>query len=118
MPIYEYICGDCGHAFEKLRRMSAEPPPCPSCSGGHCEKQISASAFILKGSGWYKDHYGLKNSGSSDGASSSNGEATSDDAPRSPATETQTKPASSAAATTAPTAPAPKAPSPSTKASS
>ncbi len=60
MPIYEYTCSDCGHEFEKLRRMSAGPPPCPSCAGEHCEKQVSASAFILKGSGWYKDHYGLK----------------------------------------------------------
>jgi len=59
MPIYEYACKECGHEFERLVKMSAQPPPCPEC-GAEVRKKVSASGFILKGGGWYKDHYGLK----------------------------------------------------------
>ncbi len=63
MPIYEYECPSCGHRFEKLVRINAEPPPCPACEGTEVRKLVSASGFILKGGGWYKDHYGLKSGG-------------------------------------------------------
>lgn len=63
MPIYEYECPSCGNRFEKLVRINAEPPPCESCGGTEVRKLVSASGFILKGGGWYKDHYGLKSSG-------------------------------------------------------
>lgn len=71
MPIYEYRCETCGHQFEKMVRMNDDAPPCPSCGAG-VKKLISASSFHLKGSGWYKDHYGLK-SGSEGGSSGSSG---------------------------------------------
>jgi putative FmdB family regulatory protein len=67
MPIYEYECPGCSHRFEQLVRIGAEAPPCPQCASQEVRKRISASGFILKGGGWYKDHYGLK---SSSGASS------------------------------------------------
>jgi len=70
MPIYEYRCPSCGHDFEKLQKMSAAPPACPECGFEEVKKKVSASAFVLKGSGWYRDHYGLKKSSGSDGASS------------------------------------------------
>ncbi len=60
MPIYEYRCGSCAHTFEKLMRLGAEAPHCPECDHAQVEKLVSASGFILKGSGWYKDHYGLR----------------------------------------------------------
>lgn len=63
MPIYEYACETCSHEFEKLVRIDAPRPPCPEC-GAEVRKRVSASGFILKGGGWYKDHYGLKKSGS------------------------------------------------------
>lgn len=68
MPIYEYSCNTCGHKFDTLQKMDAPPPPCPAC-GAEVRKLVSAAAFVLKGGGWYKDHYGLKG-GSSEGASS------------------------------------------------
>jgi predicted nucleic acid-binding Zn ribbon protein len=37
MPIYEYVCSDCGHEIEKL--------------------QISAPGFRLSGSGWYETDF-------------------------------------------------------------
>ena len=72
MPIYEYGCEVCGHTFERLQKVSDDPvQDCPECdTKGKVKKLISRSSFVLKGGGWYKDHYGLK-SGSSSGSDSS-----------------------------------------------
>ncbi|MBM74517.1 MAG: FmdB family transcriptional regulator [Proteobacteria bacterium] len=66
MPFYEYKCPDCGHRFEELQSFN-DPPitACPMCSKGNVKKLLSRSSFVLKGGGWYKDHYGLKQTGSS-----------------------------------------------------
>lgn len=40
MPIFEYACGDCGHAFEALVR-SSTVPACPQCHSTHLDKQLS-----------------------------------------------------------------------------
>jgi putative FmdB family regulatory protein len=40
MPIYEFVCPDCGHAFEDLVR-AGERPDCPECGGGRAEKRFS-----------------------------------------------------------------------------
>ena len=75
MPIYEYVCGACGHEFDQLVKMSAPDPACVQC-GGSVRKKVSAAGFILKGGGWYKDHYGLKkSSGSSESSGSSSSSA-------------------------------------------
>ena len=70
MPIYDYGCEKCGHKFEKLVKIDAPIPPCPECGDQEVKKLVSASGFLLKGSGWYRDHYGLKPSSSSDSGSS------------------------------------------------
>lgn len=71
MPIYEYSCGSCHHEFEMLQPMNAEPPAeCPQCGQGPVRKLISATSFVLKGSGWYRDHYGLKSGGTSSSSGS------------------------------------------------
>ncbi|MEQ1500685.1 MAG: zinc ribbon domain-containing protein [Myxococcota bacterium] len=80
MPIYEYECTACGHRFELMQKIGAEPPPCPDCAAVEVRKRISQSAFILKGGGWYKDHYGLKGGGSGDSASKSDGGSKADGA--------------------------------------
>lgn len=72
MPIYEYRCDDCGHAFEALQKISEDPlKDCPSCETGSVSKLISRTSFVLKGGGWYKDHYGLKADSGSDTPSAS-----------------------------------------------
>lgn len=77
MPIYEYRCPDCGHEFERIQSFRDDPiKDCPKCEGTGVKKKISLSAFSLKGSGWYKDHYGLKSGGSS---SESSGDSSSSD---------------------------------------
>ena len=65
MPIYEYKCGKCGHQFETMQSITADPlkectketgdkkNPC----GGELKKMISQTSFSLKGGGWYKDGY-------------------------------------------------------------
>lgn len=42
MPIYEYVCKSCGHAFEHLARsVSAPAPACPQCGVKRVAKQFS-----------------------------------------------------------------------------
>ena len=58
MPIYEYVCSDCGHEFEKLQKMSDAPlSDCPACEVAGLKKMISAPGFRLSGSGWYETDF-------------------------------------------------------------
>ena len=75
MPNYEYLCKNCGHSFEQIRKFSDKQlRKCPEC-GGVIEQVISAPAVQFKGSGWYVTDYPKKGAGSA-GSSSS---ASSDD---------------------------------------
>ena len=54
MPIYEYKCNSCGKRNEILQKISDPPAQeCPSCHANELKRVISASAFHLKGTGWY-----------------------------------------------------------------
>ena len=54
MPIYEYECSSCGHKLEIIQKMTELPiTECPACHQGGLQKLVSASAFQLKGTGWY-----------------------------------------------------------------
>ena len=63
MPIYEYECDKCGVTFEAMQAISAKP--LKTCNGLGCDDKdngkvrriVSASGFILKGSGWYASDY-------------------------------------------------------------
>ncbi len=81
MPTYSYICDACGKSFEKEQRISEDPlKKCELCGKPKARRQIAAGNFILKGSGWYSDHYGLKSgskasdSGGSGGSSGGGGD--------------------------------------------
>jgi putative FmdB family regulatory protein len=52
MPIYEYLCQDCGTKFEKLVRRSAETAEmeCPSCGQKHLQQEYSTFAPQTNGS--------------------------------------------------------------------
>jgi putative FmdB family regulatory protein len=41
MPMYDFECTKCGHTFEEVIPISAEPPACPSC-GAPTQKMVSA----------------------------------------------------------------------------
>jgi putative FmdB family regulatory protein len=43
MPLYEYTCRKCDHAFEELV-FDGEPVECPRCHGAEVERQWSAPA--------------------------------------------------------------------------
>jgi putative FmdB family regulatory protein len=45
MPIYEFVCEECGHAFEKLVSSSRSRVHCPDCESGKVTRQFSAFAF-------------------------------------------------------------------------
>jgi putative FmdB family regulatory protein len=54
MPTYEYQCQACHHCLESFQKISDAPlKKCPECGKNTLKKQMSASAFQLKGSGWY-----------------------------------------------------------------
>ena len=57
MPIYEYLCEQCGSRSEVLQRLDDAPlTVCEECSGP-LRKLISAPSFQFKGSGWYVTDY-------------------------------------------------------------
>lgn len=72
MPIYEYVCGDCGHELEAIQKMSdAALTDCPKCGNSSLQKKISAAGFRLKGGGWYETDFKNKSSSSSSSDKSS-----------------------------------------------
>ncbi len=67
MPIYEYVCSECGHELEALQKMSDAPlSDCPACARPALKKRISAAGFRLTGSGWYETDFKNKSKAKSD----------------------------------------------------
>lgn len=93
MPIYEYRCPKCG-TFETTQRIT-EPAlkRCPTCKS-KVERMISATSFVLKGSGWYATDYAR--SGSAKGTDGSSEK--SDSKPAAESASNGTNGSSSAAA--------------------
>jgi len=80
MPIYEYECPKCG-VFEVVQKVTDKPVKAnPDCTEKNCpckaKRILSASAFHLKGTGWYKTDY-ASSSSSSSGSSKSTKSASS-----------------------------------------
>jgi putative FmdB family regulatory protein len=107
MPIYEYDCPVCGR-FEVIQKVEERPLRlCPTCAGKGSRhrvfRAVSAAAFHLKGSGWYKTDYAGKSSGtngsskngSSAGKEKPAGETPAAAAPK-PESKPETKPSASA----------------------
>ena len=54
VPIYDYRCDHCGHAFSVVLSFADKAVEvCPSC-GKRPRKLLVAPAVVFKGSGWYK----------------------------------------------------------------
>lgn len=58
MPIYEYVCRECGEEVEKLQKLS-DPPltECPVCGKSALKRKISPAGFRLAGGGWYETDF-------------------------------------------------------------
>ncbi|MEO5963331.1 MAG: FmdB family zinc ribbon protein [Thermomonas sp.] len=58
MPIYAFACDACGHAFERLQKLSdADPTLCPVCAAAAVRRQLTAPQFRLAGGGWYETDF-------------------------------------------------------------
>ena len=58
MPIYTFRCEACGHAFDRLQKLSdTDPRECPECGALAVKRQVTAPAFRLAGSGWYETDF-------------------------------------------------------------
>ena len=109
MPTYEYECSK-GHRFEVEQSM--RDPALKRCKMCRAKAQrlISASAFILKGGGWYSDGYGSSKSSAKNGgesASESKSESKSDaksetKSDAKPAAKSDSKPSRGSAASAGP----------------
>jgi putative FmdB family regulatory protein len=54
VPIYDYVCGSCGHRFEVFRGINeAGPHQCPEC-GGPVARAFAPPTIHFKGTGWAK----------------------------------------------------------------
>ena len=56
MPIYDYLCSNCGQTTEVIHGIDAPGPRfCPACGAeGTLRKALTTPAFHFKGSGWAK----------------------------------------------------------------
>lgn len=82
MPIYEYVCEQCGKHSELIQKFSDPPQSqCHFCQG-QVRRVVSKTSFQLKGAGWYATDY--KKSPAS--ATAASGTSTSDSAPAQPPT--------------------------------
>ena len=81
MPTYEYQCPDCEHQFEAFQKITDDPiTDCPECGKDNVQRLISATAFHLKGSGWYKTDYASNGSSASASKKGSSEKSSSDKA--------------------------------------
>ena len=108
MPIYEYECEKCNTTFEAMQSVSAKSLKNCTVLGckGKVHRLVSASGFILKGSGWYTSDYpsearkkGWESEGQNttgDKSASTEGDASSEKKPapqtKTPAEKTADKP--------------------------
>jgi putative FmdB family regulatory protein len=76
MPLYEYLCENCGDVFEVIQKFVDTPLTVHEKCGGHVHRLLSAPALMFKGSGFYVNDYAKgannpSNGGSKKGESSS-----------------------------------------------
>lgn len=58
MPTYEYRCRECEHEFEKVQRITApRGAVCPECDYEDCQRLMSKTSFVLRGTGWHVTDY-------------------------------------------------------------
>jgi len=51
MPLFDYLCPDCGQTSEILMTAAAEAPVCPACGSQDAERLFSVFAGRVEGNG-------------------------------------------------------------------
>lgn len=98
MPIYEYQCQSCGHQTEVLQKVSDKPLiKCSECGRNKMRRLVSATAFQLKGEGWYVTDFRDKNKKTDKTATAEKTESVSASATAEPKAENTSKKAKEAA---------------------
>jgi putative FmdB family regulatory protein len=107
VPIYDYVCGSCGHRFEVFRGINeAGPHQCPEC-GGPVARAFVPPTIHFKGSGWAKTDRRATSAptrstgASSSGASSSGAGSSGAGSSQSTSSEEPGKPAADSSGATA-----------------
>ena len=109
MPIYEYVCQDCGEAIEKLQKLSDEPlTDCPACDQATLKRKVSAAGFRLSGGGWYETDFKSKGQRNLTGKGESTSDSGASDKTNSGASAKSEAPASSTKSESAKPAAKPK----------
>ena len=91
MPLYEYLCGQCGERTEVLEKVSAPTThECPKCAG-EMKRLHSAPAIQFKGSGFYKTDYASASSKAPSAATSTSDTKTDTKGETKSETKTETK---------------------------
>jgi putative FmdB family regulatory protein len=80
MAIYEFLCSECSHQDDLIRKMNdSSVIICPKCKKNTFAKQVSAPNFQLSGSGWYatdfKNKPSIKQAGNKELKKTTNSEA-------------------------------------------
>ncbi len=101
MPTYEYVCDQCGHAFEEFQSITAKPlRKCPACRKSALRRLIGTGAGILfKGSGFYQTDY-RTDSYKKAAEKENGGSSTKSDSKKDSKTETKATKSESTSATT------------------
>jgi putative FmdB family regulatory protein len=70
MPIFEFVCADCGKPFEELVLNSSKiaEVTCPSCQGQNINRKISTFASRFSGGSQYSFIRASSSSGCSTGS--------------------------------------------------
>jgi putative FmdB family regulatory protein len=65
MPIYEYLCDDCGALYERIVLNGSTPVTCPKCASA--KSTLQPSVFAAHGGPGLKSSTGSSSGGSSGG---------------------------------------------------
>ena len=73
MPIYDYLCSNCGHLTEVVHGINDPGPKfCPECGAeGTMTKAFAPPTIHFKGTGWAKNDNAKSGSSGDSGSSSS-----------------------------------------------
>ena len=83
MPIYEFRCVECDEVSEEMLSFKDKTKTikCQICNN-KSERIMSLGSFHLKGSGWYKDGYGKRNTSKEEVAEKPKTESTTKEPPK------------------------------------